>query len=250
MSGRPTRRRHCLDLLGQLSDYLDGELSPSRCRRSSVTSTIARAVARSRTPSGGPWPCAARRAPRSCRRPCAPGPDSASGPARRPGRAGPPARPRRALTRRTRERPGRNGRGVRLYRPNRSFRRARSAGSGCNSPARMPPVRAVQQAHAALHLLERLVLVVLHPADHLVLDLLQLVGAVLEEGRDDLDAARPHHDGLDRVQPGVDAAGRREVAPDPPDRMASQRSPQQEIGGVRQLQPRRDVERLDVDVGW
>ena len=32
MSGRPTRRRHCLDLLGQLSDYLDGELSPSRCR--------------------------------------------------------------------------------------------------------------------------------------------------------------------------------------------------------------------------
>jgi anti-sigma factor (TIGR02949 family) len=32
MSGQPRRRRHCLDLLGQLSEYLDGELSPARCR--------------------------------------------------------------------------------------------------------------------------------------------------------------------------------------------------------------------------
>lgn len=33
MSSRPTtRRRHCVDLLGELSDYLDGELSPARCR--------------------------------------------------------------------------------------------------------------------------------------------------------------------------------------------------------------------------
>jgi anti-sigma factor RsiW len=32
MSGGPERRRHCLDLLGQLSEYLDGELSPARCR--------------------------------------------------------------------------------------------------------------------------------------------------------------------------------------------------------------------------
>jgi anti-sigma factor RsiW len=32
MNGPATRRRHCADLLGQLSDYLDGELSPGRCR--------------------------------------------------------------------------------------------------------------------------------------------------------------------------------------------------------------------------
>jgi anti-sigma factor RsiW len=32
MSRPTTRRRHCLDLLGELSDYLDGELSPARCR--------------------------------------------------------------------------------------------------------------------------------------------------------------------------------------------------------------------------
>jgi len=32
MSRHTTRRKHCLDLLGQLSDYLDGELSAARCR--------------------------------------------------------------------------------------------------------------------------------------------------------------------------------------------------------------------------
>lgn len=32
MSRPSTRRRHCLDLLAELSAYLDGELSPARCR--------------------------------------------------------------------------------------------------------------------------------------------------------------------------------------------------------------------------
>jgi anti-sigma factor (TIGR02949 family) len=32
MTRPSTRRQHCYDLLGQLSDYLDGELSPARCR--------------------------------------------------------------------------------------------------------------------------------------------------------------------------------------------------------------------------
>jgi anti-sigma factor RsiW len=32
MEPQASRRRHCLDLLGELSDYLDGDLSPARCR--------------------------------------------------------------------------------------------------------------------------------------------------------------------------------------------------------------------------
>jgi len=32
MEPHASRRRHCLDLLGELSDYLDGDLSPARCR--------------------------------------------------------------------------------------------------------------------------------------------------------------------------------------------------------------------------
>ena len=32
MGPQASRRRHCLDLLGELSDYLDGDLSPARCR--------------------------------------------------------------------------------------------------------------------------------------------------------------------------------------------------------------------------
>jgi anti-sigma factor RsiW len=32
MEPRARRRQHCLDLLAELSAYLDGELSPARCR--------------------------------------------------------------------------------------------------------------------------------------------------------------------------------------------------------------------------
>ena len=71
--------RSCRDLVAAISDYIDGELTAARCRDlETAPGATARAATASPTACKAPWPCAARRGRRGCRRRCSAGPGRGS----------------------------------------------------------------------------------------------------------------------------------------------------------------------------
>ena len=106
--------------------------------------------------------------------------------------------------------------------------------------------RPASGAEAALHLPERVVLVLFEPARELVPGPGQNGRAAAQKRRDHLDGVGAGHDGLDHIDGAVDAAGHRKGHADLPREDRDPPQAQQELGRIRKSRTRNDLEGLDV----